>query len=147
MDMKAPTDEEIVSLLTQQLMPQMAVVHAFAPHIDGKIFPKVAQQCAKQQLDIDKNIMPTFLDPETLDKHPLILITVWTEDEDGNKKEATFPAYKRLEDVKGDPQLAVASAVALAFLMNPLPRAILMLHGFKFKFVQTNAPGRLTLVQ
>lgn len=143
-----PTDEQkqqLIETITQGIALDMWLVAAFAPHFPEERFGEIVEQLAREQYSISEDIMPSFMDPQTFKKHPILHVKVMHIE---SGKEAVFPCYKRLDDpsIKQDPQLAIASAMGMAFLQSPVSRFLLKAYGYHVRYLQSNDPLRLRLV-
>jgi hypothetical protein len=139
-----PSEEKVDESIEREaraLAAELPMAAAFAPLFPEDHIPRLALFMVNEQRQINAEILPDMADPNS-DTQMINVVLQRTQArlvEAGVPNEAVFPAYKRIDD-QNNPQLVIPQVMVFAFLMTPVARAILRMHGWAYSFAKSKGP-------
>lgn len=130
------TPEQQQALQDQMLLVIQQIAQAivpFVPAMSPEQLTQLAVGALEEQTQIQQDIYPTLLlDHPQLRTYPTLQVLI----QGPNGIEGSVAAPKRLDNVS-DPAPGIQWAFMMALLLSPSVRAVLLAHGFTYRFVQT----------
>jgi hypothetical protein len=149
-DLPEPTDEEVIETMTQCILLELPIAHAFVPSFPADRMHAIAMFLAKEQHMINTEILPRLLDPNGDKSHIILRFTTMPQSEAEANQSRPGVRVEAPRNLEGstDPGEAMSSGMVFAFLQSPVSRAMLRMAGFtyEFSFGDSEGPSNQPLV-